>query len=161
MKFITIFILTAVLISCTKEVPEFEKKVAKNKSENEVRKIINDFQINFNDGKAEEAVLFFDENFSAYLPEVDTPINLLNYKNEILNFRLQRPGGKIAIEIEDVFADQELAAAQILTSYMDWDPVENKQSPVYSERSVILLKRNKLESWKIFRQLSTTAFTFD
>lgn len=161
MKFITIFILTAVLISCTKEVPEFEKKVAKNKSENEVRKIINDFQINFNDGKAEEAVLFFDENFSAYLPEVDTPINLLNYKNDILNFRLQRPGGKITIEIEDVFADQELAAAQILTSYMDWDPIENKQSPVYSERSVILLKRNKLESWKIFRQLSTTAFTFD
>jgi hypothetical protein len=37
---------------------------------------------------------------------------------------------------------------------MTLDPVEEKKAPVYSERSIKLLRKVKNEGWKIFKSLS-------
>ncbi len=156
-----LFILLIIFSSCTKEVPESEKKIVKTTNENEVRSIIEDYFSYFNSGNINASLAVFAEDYSEYIPDADTPIDLTALENNLLNFRSQNPEGKLSVAIEDVFAADELAAVQVFTSYLIPDPVEGKMNPVYSERSIKLLRKNKNTGWKIFRSLSSTAFSYD
>ncbi len=157
----TLFILVIIFSSCTKEVPESEKKIVKTTNENEVRALINNYSSYFNSGDIKASLTVFSEDYSEYIPDTDNPVDLTVLENNLLNFRSQNPEGKLSITIEEVFVADELAAAQTFTSYLIPDPVEGKMNPVYSERSMKLLRKTKTTGWKIFRSLSSTAFSYD
>jgi hypothetical protein len=46
-------------------------------------------------------------------------------------------------------------------SFMVSDPIENKIIPVYSERSIRILKKQKEGTWKIFRFIAVPTFTYE
>jgi len=162
MRKLFLFISTIIfVVSCTKEVPETEKKLTKAVNEAEISKIIQDFQSSINSNDINAAINFLTEDFSSFVPDCDTAIDLYTFKNNLTLFKKQYPNGLIKIDIEEIFVSEELASVQTFTSYMNRDPVEEKMNPVYSERSIKLLRKQKLGSWKFFRMLSTTAYSYD
>lgn len=162
MRKLFLFILLIVFaVSCTKEVPETEKKSAKAAYEKDIRKIIETYADTFNSGNTENAFMLFAEDFKAVVPDSDNALDLATYKNNLQRFRKQYPDGKLQITIEEVFVSEELGAVQLFTSYMAPDVLNGKLAPIYSERSIILLRKIKYDGWKIFRSLGTPAFSYD
>jgi hypothetical protein len=157
-----LFILLIVfVVSCTKEVPETEKKSAKTTYEKDIRKIFEAYADNFNSGNTEEVFVSFAENFKAVVPDSDNALDLTMYKDNLKRFRKQYPAGKLQITIEEIFVSEELGAVQLFTSFMAPDVLDGKLAPVYSERNIILLHKIKYDGWKIFRSLGTPAFSYN
>jgi ketosteroid isomerase-like protein len=71
------------------------------------------------------------------------------------------PNGKWNIKCEEVNISGEFAYIMTIGSFMVFDPVEKKINPVYSERSIRILKKQKDGAWKIFRYIAVPAFTYD
>jgi ketosteroid isomerase-like protein len=157
----TLFILLFIVVSCTKEVPESEKNIVKSVNENEIKALINNHASYFNSGDVNSSLIMFSDDYSEYIPDSDAPVDLSVLENNLLNFRSQNPEGKLSITVEDLFISNDLAAAQTFTSYLVPDPIEGKLNPAYSERSIKLLRKDKNTGWKIFRSLSSTAFSYD
>ena len=155
MKNIVLLISIVMFVSaCTKEVPETGKKLTKEIGEKEINEIFDQFTSNFNDGRLDSAFSFYSQDFTAYGPHFDSTVNLEKFTDDIKSYRMQNADKKLIIKIEDISLSEELAAVQSLDSFYAFDPVENKMVPVFSEKSIWLLKKNKSGNWKIFKVLS-------
>ena len=71
------------------------------------------------------------------------------------------PDGKWNIKCEEVNISGEFAYVMTIGSFMVLDPIENKIIPVYSERSIRILKKQKERTWKIFRYIAVPTFTYE
>jgi ketosteroid isomerase-like protein len=160
-KIFIFLLLTVFAVSCTKEVPETEKKSSKATYEKDIRKIIETYAQNFNSGNAEDAFMLFAEDFKAVVPDSDNTLDLTTYKDNLKGFRKQYPEGKLQIAIEEVLVSEELGTVQLFTSFMVPDVLNGKLAPAYSERSIIVLRKIKYDGWKIIRSLGTPAFSYD
>lgn len=161
-KIYVLLLLSLLFYSCTKEVPETEKKLSRTVSTNEIKQLFENFTSDVNSNNLDKIDSYFDGDFSSFVQDADSAVDLNSYKTNLVNFQKQYPAGKLQTNIEDIFVSEDLAAAQVFVSYMINDPVEKGMSPVYSERSIKLLRKSKIDnSWKIFRSLSTPAFSYD
>lgn len=160
-KIFILILLTIFAASCTKEVPETEKKTSKATYEKDIRKVIETYADNFNAGNSEEAFVLFAEDFKAVVPDSDNALDLSAYKDNLKRFKKQYPAGKLQITIEEVFVSEELGTVQLFTSYMAPDVLDGKLAPVYSERSIVLFRKIKYDGWKIIRSLGTPTFSYD
>ncbi len=161
MKYLSILFLITLLIGCTKEVPEAEKKLSKTIEEESVRKIINHYYTAFNSGDIETAVTLVDENYKGMAADSDDVIGVEALTNELYQYKNQYPEGKWEIQIEELSVQNDLAYVIIYGSFLMPDPIEKKMSPIYSERSIKILKKDKNEGWKIFRSLSVPTLTYN
>ncbi len=159
-KIIPFILLLTLVVSCTKEVPESEKKLVKSTSEKEIKDVLESFVASFNSGEFDKIPSYFTDDFGAFIPDSDSAINLEEYKNELNKLRKRYPEVKLQVNVEGVYVSEDLAAAQTFSSYLANDPVEGKMSPVYSERSIKLLRKTKNDGWKIFKSLSIPAFSY-
>jgi len=160
-KYISFIIFTALIVSCTKEVPESEKQLAKSTNEKEVRAVIDNFAAAYNSGGIDNFSNYFTNDYGGFVPDQDTAVGLAAYQNDLRNLRNQYPENEMHLKIEEVYISEEFAAVQTFGSYMTLDPVEEKKAPVYSERSIKLLRKVKNEGWKIFKSLSIPAFSYE
>ena len=157
---VPLLIIISFVVSCTKEVPESEKKIARSTSENEIKSLIDSFVVSFNSGEFDKMHLYFAADYSGYIPDSDTAISLTEYKNELQKLHDRYPDGKLQVNVEDINVSEELAAVQTFSSFMTYDPIEGKSSPLSSERSIKLLRKAKNDGWKIIKSLSIPAFSY-
>lgn len=160
MKYISL-ILIVVLVACTKEVPEAEKKISKTLEEENVRKLINHFYTAYNSGDIETAVSLIDTNYKGIASDSEDVNGIEAMTNELYQYRNEYPDGKWEINIEELFIENDLAYVIINGSFLMPDPIEKKMNPIYSERSIKILKRYKNEGWKIFRSFSIPTFSYN
>lgn len=160
MKYISL-ILIVVLVACTKEVPEAEKKISKTLEEENVRKLINHFYTAYNSGDIETAVSLIDTNYKGIAADSEDVNGIEAMTNELYQYRNEYPDGKWEINIEELFIENDLAYVIINGSFLMPDPIEKKMNPIYSERSIKILKRYKNEGWKIFRSFSIPTFSYN
>ncbi|MEG8990445.1 nuclear transport factor 2 family protein [Ignavibacteria bacterium 4148-Me] len=154
-----IFILF--VTACTKEVPESEKRIAKTAEEEAIRKLIDHFYTAYNSGDIETAVTLIDENYKGMAADSDDVIGVEALTNELYQYRKEYPEGKWEIRIEELSVQNDLAYAIIYGSFLMPDPIEKRMNPIYSERSIKILKKDKNEGWKIFRSLSIPTLTYN
>ena len=147
--------------SCTKEVPETEKKSAKSTEEESVRHTIENFAASYNAGDIEKTVSLFESDFRGTTGDAEEVAGIDALRNDLTQYRKQYPEGQWEINIAELDASGELAYVFTNSSFLMPDPIEKKMNPIYSERSVKILKKQKNNGWKIFRSLSTPTFTFD
>ncbi len=160
MKYIPI-ILLLFFTACTKEVPESERKISKAVDEEAIRKLINHFYTAYNTGDIETAITLIDENYKGIVPDSEDVNGIENLTNELYQFKNEYPEGKWEFNIEELLIENNLAYVIMSGSFLMPDPIEKKMSPIYSERSIKILKKEKNEGWKIFRSLSFPTFTYN
>lgn len=148
-------------ISCTKEVPEREKKSGKSSEEAAVRKVIDDFFLAYNNGDVETAVVMLDQNYRGIVSDSIDVNGIDQAREDLLKYVRQYPNGKWQTNIEEITVGDNFAFVICSSSFMMPGPVENDLSPIYSERSIRVLRKDKIRGWTIFRYLATPTFTYD
>ncbi|MDH7603654.1 MAG: hypothetical protein QHH13_02020, partial [Melioribacter sp.] len=112
-------------------------------------------------GDIETAVTLIDENYKGMAADSDDVIGVEALTNELYQYRKEYPEGKWEIRIEELSVQNDLAYAIIYGSFLMPDPIEKRMNPIYSERSIKILKKDKNEGWKIFRSLSIPTLTYN
>lgn len=160
-KFISLILFFTLIVSCTKEVPESEKQLTKSTNEKEIRAVVDNFTAAYNSGGIDNISNYFTSDYGGFVPDLDSAVGIAAYQSDLRNFRKQYPENEMHLKIEEVYISEEFAAVQTFGSYTTLDPVEGKKVPVYSERSIKLLRKVKNEGWKIFKSLSIPAFSYE
>lgn len=160
-KILSMLLLTVILFSCTKEVREDEKKSAKSADETAIREVIENYTTAYNAGDIETATEFFDTNYRAVVADSSDIIGTDDVREDLLQYRRQYPEGKWETKIEEVTIGDGYAYVFCASSFLMPHPIERKLSPIYSERSIRILRKEKNQGWKIFRFLATPTFTYD
>lgn len=149
------------LASCTKEVPETERKLAKSVDESQIRALIENFVNTYNSGDINSASRLFDENYQEITSDSLDIIGADAVRNELENFHKEYPEGKWSIKIDEIILSDGYANVICSGSFYMPDPVEKKMNPVHSERNIRILRKDKATGWKFYRYLSLPTFTFD
>ncbi|MBA4407214.1 hypothetical protein C0389_08075 [bacterium] len=150
-----------IITACTKEVPETEKKLSKSIEEKTVQETIENFVAAYNSNDIAKAVSLFETNYIGVVADSDDVIGLEALRDDLLHYRKQNPEGKWKITIDEILISGELAYVFTSGSFLMPDPIEKKMNPVYSERAIRILKKQKGDGWKIFRYLATPMFSYD
>jgi ketosteroid isomerase-like protein len=159
---ILVLILLAITFSsCTKEVREDEKKSVKTADEAAIREIIENYTTAYNTGDIETASEFFDSNYRGVVADSSDITGPEGVREDLLQYRRQYPEGKWETKIDEITIGDGYAYVICSSSFLMQNPIDQKPSPIYSERSIRVLKKEKTEGWKIFRYLATPAFTYD
>jgi ketosteroid isomerase-like protein len=153
--------LLIILVSCTKEVPENNKKIAKSTEEVSAVSTINGFIDAYNQNDIALASTFLDIDYKGVVADSDDTINARSTIDELKQYRKQYPGGKWEIEIEEIYISGEFAYTMTKASFFTPGPVIGSVNPIYSERGIRILKRQKDDGWKIFRYIATPIFSYD
>lgn len=162
MRLIVAVLMFLILIpACTKEVPETEKKIIKTADEDNARKTIQSFADALNNNDLEKMISFFDLDYKGVVADSDDLAGIDAFRNEIVNSKKKFPEGKWRILIDEQNISGEFAYFICSGSFLIPDVIENKLNPVYSEKSIRVLKKQKDGSWKIYRYVSTPIFTYD
>lgn len=159
-----VFLLLAVVLfisACTKEVPENEKRISKSFEENEIRTLIDMYYKSYNDNDIETAVSFFHPEYKGVAADSEDVVGIQALESELYHFRKQYPDGQWDFKIEELYVQNELGYVITSGSFMMPDPIENKMSPRYSERSIRVLRKVKNLGWKIYRSFSVPTFSYD
>ncbi len=157
-----LILLTVVFISaCTKQVPEGEKKLSRSSEEMAVEQTIMNFVEAYNSNDIEKAITFFESDYRGMVSDSDDVVGLDMLGNDLIQYRKQYPGGKWEIKIDEVNISGELAYVFTSGSFLMPDPIEDKMSPIYSERAIRILRKQKNDGWNIFRYLATPTFSYD
>ncbi len=156
-----VLVFLIVISACTKEVPEAEKRPAKTADETAVRQVIENFVAAYNAGDLEAAVSLFDDAYLGILPDSVNIMGKSEVRNDLLQYLKQYPDGKWEMKIEEVNVSDGYAFAICNGSFLMPDPLEGKMNPIYSERSIRILKKDKYEGWKIYRFLGAPTFSYD
>ncbi|MFA7228578.1 MAG: nuclear transport factor 2 family protein [Melioribacteraceae bacterium] len=159
--FIVILSIGFFLTSCTKEVPETEKKQLKSYEEKNVRQTIENFTAAYNSNDIEKAVSFFESDYKGTVGDSEEITGLEALKNDLIQYRKQYAEGSWEINIEEIGISGEQAYVLTNSSFLMPDPIERKLNPIYSERAIRILKKQKNDGWKIYRYLATPTFTYD
>ncbi|PKL83053.1 MAG: hypothetical protein CVV24_06930 [Ignavibacteriae bacterium HGW-Ignavibacteriae-3] len=149
------------LSSCTKEVPETEKKLVKSLDEKYVRETIENYTASYNSNDIEKAVSLFEQDYKGTTGDAEDVVGVEALRNDLIQYRRQYPEGKWQININEINISGELAYVFTTGSFLMVDPIENKMNPVYSERTIKILKKQKNDGWKIYRSLAAPTFTYD
>ncbi|MHB8905763.1 MAG: YybH family protein [Melioribacteraceae bacterium] len=153
---------TVVFISaCTKQVPEGDKKASRSSEEIAVEQTITNFVEAYNSNDIDKAVTFFESDYKGVVSDSDDVVGLDMLKNDLTQYKKQYPGGKWEIKIDEVNISGELAYVFTSGSFLMPDPIEDKMSPIYSERAIRILRKKKNDGWSIFRYLATPTFSYD
>ena len=158
-----IIVISVILITagCTKQTPEGEKIISKSIEENNVINTIDSFISAYNFHDIEKSISFLDLNYKGVVVDSDNVIDISEAKNAFYNLMKHYPDGKWNIKCEEVNISGEFAYVMTIGSFMVSDPIENKIVPVYSERSIRILKKQKEGTWKIFRYIAVPTFTYE
>jgi len=160
-KLISIILLLLLIAGCTKQIPEGEKRISKTVEENNVINTIDSFIKAINSHEIETALSFIDSDFKGVIADSDNLVGFAEVKDIFYSLMKHYPNGKWNIKCEEVNISGEFAYIMTIGSFMVFDPVEKKINPVYSERSIRILKKQKDGAWKIFRYIAVPAFTYD
>lgn len=160
-QYVFLFALSLLIFACTKEVPESERKSAKSAEELAIRKVIDNYFIAYNAGDIETAVELLDTYYHGIVSDSIDVTGIDSAKEDLLRYSRQYPEGKWETTIEEVTVGDGYAFVLCSSSFMMPDPIGKKPSPVYSERSMRVLKKDKITGWKIFRYIATPTFTYD
>lgn len=155
------FLLAFTFSACTKEVREDEKKAAKTADEAAIREVIENYTTAYNAGDIETAVEFFDINYRGVVADSADIIGQDAIREDLLQYRRQYPEGKWKTRIEEITISDGYSYVLCASSFLMPNPIEQKLSPIYSERSIRILKKEKNQGWKFFRFLATPTFTYD
>ena len=157
------FLLIMVLsfASCTKEVPERERKASKSTEELNVRKVIDNYFIAYNNGDIETAADLLDANYRGIVSDSIDISGIDAAKEDLLKYSKQYPHGSWETKIEEVTIGDTYSFVLCTSSFLMPNPVEHKPTPFYSERSMRVLRKDKISGWKIFRYLATPTYTYD
>lgn len=158
-----ILILSIIILisACTKQVPEGEKKLSRSSEEMAVEQTIMNFIEAYNSNDIEKAITFFESDYRGVVSDSDDVVGLDMLRNDLIQYRKQYPGGKWEIRIDEVNISGELAYVFTSGSFLMPDPIEGKMSPIYSERAIRILRKQKNDGWVIFRYLATPTFSYD
>ncbi|MCK9279553.1 MAG: nuclear transport factor 2 family protein [Melioribacteraceae bacterium] len=159
-KFFSLFVLMLLVGACTKEVPEYERKINSNVDENEVRKKIESYAESYNSGNPDALSNIFDESYVRITPEENDLVGLESFEKEITNYMSQYPGGKWKINIEQVDVSGELASVTTRSVFEKNYEGSDLPSTVYSERALYILKKHREGTWKIARSMSFPIYTY-
>lgn len=159
-KIFSLVVLILLLSSCTKEVPEYERKLNSNVDENEVRKKIESYAESYNAGNPDALSNIFDESYVRITPEENDLVGIESFEKEISNYMSQYPGGKWKINIEQVDVSGELASVTTRSIFEMKYSGSDLPSTVYSERSLYILKKHREGTWKIARSMSFPTYTY-
>lgn len=160
-KLLSSILVLALISSCTKEVPEYEKKNIKSADEAAVRETIENYFAAYNAGDIETAAEYFDDNYKVISTDSLDIVGYENAKEDLLQYYKQYPKGKWVNNIEELTIADGYAFVTSSGSFMLPDPLTGKPEPTYSERSIRILKKDKNKMWKIYRYLSASTFTYD
>ncbi len=160
-RFLSILTLMLMLISCTKEVPEGAKRVSKSEEEMNAARTIEDYFAAYNSGDIEKAISFCDFEFKEILPDSDDVVRINGLKNDLVRYKKQYPDGKWEISIEEVMISGDLGYVMAKGSFIMPGVNARNINPIYSERSIRILKRQKNNKWKIFRYIAVPTFTYN
>lgn len=153
--------LLLIMASCTKEVPETEKKTSKLSEEKNALESVENFVAAYNSNDIAKAVTFFTADYKGIVADSDEVLGLDALKDDLSQYRKQYPEGKWELKIDEVHVSGELAYIFTSGSFLMPDPVEGKMNPIYSERAIRILKKQKNDGWKIFRYMATQMFSYD
>jgi ketosteroid isomerase-like protein len=150
-----------IFTSCTKDVPETEKKLLKSYEEKYVRETIQNFTSAYNSNDIEKAVSCFEADYKGIVGDAEEITGTDAVRNDLVQYRKQYPEGQWEITIDEITVSGDLAYVFTSGSFLMPDPIEHKMNPVYSERALRILKKQKDDGWKIFRYLAAPTFTYD
>ena len=150
-----------IVSGCTKDVPETEKRISKTLEEESIIQTIKDFVVAYNNNDIEKALSLFDSNYKGVAVDSDEFAGVDALRNELINNRKQYPEGKWEINVDEINISGEFAYILSSGSFLMPDVIEKKMSPVYSEKSIRILKKNKNGIWKIFRYVAVPTFSYD
>lgn len=153
--------LLLILSACTKEVPETEKKLSKSIEEKFLIETIDNFISAYNANEIEKAISYFDTNYKGFTTDSDDIEGVDALRNDLIHYRKQYPDGKWEIKYEEVTVAGEFAYVLTSSSFLMPDPIEGKMNPIYSERAIRILKKQKSDGWKIYRYMATPMFSYD
>ncbi|KAF0149936.1 MAG: hypothetical protein FD143_2660 [Ignavibacteria bacterium] len=154
-------LLSFTFLSCTKEVRETERKSAKTADEVAIRELIENYTIAYNAGDIETAIEFIDINYRGVVADSSDIFGQDGLHEDLLQYRRQYPEGQWKTTIDEITIGDGYAYVLCSSSFLMPHPIEQKLSPIYSERSVRILKKEKPRGWKIYRYLATPTFTYD
>lgn len=160
-RFLSLLLVLITLFGCTKEVPENDKRNIRSADEAYVREIIENYFAAYNAGDIETAAEYFDNDYKSISTD---SIDIVGYeaaKEDLLQYYKQYPNGRWENKIEEIIIGDGYAYVVSSGSFLMPDPIQNKLSPVYSERSIRILKKDKNKIWKLYRYLSASTFTYD
>jgi ketosteroid isomerase-like protein len=160
-KYLSVILILVLLFSCTKEVPESNKKTAKSTEEVSVASTINGFIDAYNQNDLTLAASFLDTDYKGIVADSDDTINAGSTLNELKEYHKQYPEGKWEIKIEEIYVGSEFAYVMTKSSFMTPGPPIGNINSIYSERSIRILKKQKDDGWKIFRYIATPTFSYD
>ncbi len=149
------------IAACTKEVPETEKKISRMHEEKSARETLENFITAYNSNEIEKALSFCDLNYKGMINDSDDLGGLDALREDLMHYRKQYPEGKWEIKIEEIIVSGELAYLLTKSSFLMLDPIEKKMNPIYSERAIRILKKQKSDGWKIYRFIATPIFSYD
>ncbi|MDP2035792.1 MAG: DUF4440 domain-containing protein [Ignavibacteria bacterium] len=155
------FLLVLTFSSCTKEVREDEKKSAKTADEAAIREVIENYTTAYNTGDVETAAEFFDSNYLGIVADSEDIVGPDAMRDDLLQYRRQYPEGKWETKIDEITIGDGYAYVICSSSFLMPNPIEKKPSPIYSERSIRVLRKEKTQGWKIYRFLATPTFTYE
>lgn len=150
--------LLVILSACTKEIPEAERRQDKNIEQSAVRAAIQNWETAYNSGDLESALDFYEVDFRAMLADSNDIVGRDELARDLNQFLTQYPGGKWKINIDEINTAGDLAYVLYNGVFTSGDDLNN---PLYSERGIKILKKNKIGGWKFFRSMSMPVFSYD
>jgi ketosteroid isomerase-like protein len=153
--------LLLILTACTKEVPETEKKLSKSLEEKSARETVENFVAAYNSDDIAKAVSFFEADYKGVVADSDDVVGFDALRDDLIHYRKQYPNGKWEIKFDEILVSGELAYVFTSGSFLMHDPIEKKMNPIYSERAIRILKKQKNDGWKIFRYMAIPMFSYD
>ncbi|MFA3784064.1 nuclear transport factor 2 family protein [Melioribacteraceae bacterium 4301-Me] len=147
-----------VLASCTKEVPEAERKTSRSE-ENEVRKTLNLWVNFYNNGDLENLIGLYTDDYIESTANDEDIVGIDKIRSELSQYMSQYNGGKWKITIEEVQASGDLAFARVNGEFEMY--YGNSPTTIYSEKSIKILKKQKNVGWKFYRTMRIPTFTYD
>lgn len=160
-RYLSFLLIIVFAVSCTKEVPEGTKKISKSADEVSAEKTVKDYFDAYNSTDIEKAISFCDPDFKEVLPDSDDIVKIEGLKNDLLRYQKQYPKGKWDVTYEEVTVSGDMGYVMTKGSFMMPGIKAGSMNPVYSERSIRILKRQKDGKWKIFRYIAVPTFTYD
>ena len=161
LSILSTFMLVVMLVSCTKEVPESNKKTAKNTDDIAITKTIDEFFKCYNSNNIDSLTYYLDSEYKGFIPDSDDAVGALSTINDLREYRKRYPDGLWQYKIEEINVGGDFAEVLTNASFMKPGPVSGKLNPIYSERSIRILKRAKDDGWKIFRYMAIPTFSYD
>ena len=103
--------------------------------------------------------MFTDDYIGSY-PQDDDVIGTDKMANDLSNYMKQYPGGVWKIDINEIGVSGDQAFARVTSTFSMPKDNNGGVAPIYSEKSLKILKRVKDNTWLIYRSMSFPAYTY-